>query len=474
MAEIILEGDWTPEQVDRVTQALRKSLSAESGGGAEVTVPTTIAGDWLSDRQRKLLKRWQSGDLDKAEDPDECGTPLDWDEYLGKGVGAIKVTPQGRYRMNANSRWERIGEGGPVEIGDFKFPARDGEYGRGVYLPVLPAPGDNIKLRAIVRVSQQSTITNAEFDDLAQDLTSDTDWVLDARGVRAIVVEQDQRVTQLVFRHADDIEPLGIIPNSGATPPGNFEYRIVAVDRQPDKIQVDIEMVSTETNSKILEKSAKTIARSTWQSNSYLNGTKLIKTSAPKLDRALVRHAIERCKLDGVPMDGIQVHCLSGVPDILPRMTHGFVLPSDGVVNLCPHDPQGAISYLGSQLADRLKPAVMAGAIDGVQAIDVLEKALKLSPEWWLELLIKRFVGAILLERRYSVIDKGMMPVAYRQNLSARGMQHWGTDRRRVLEAMAEDFRCKYDPAGLPNLVTMEWDLLLPNVANAGRNLINV
>lgn len=459
MPEIILEGDWSPEQIDRVTTALRKSLSTDSGGGAEETVQTSIvpADQLLTPRQKKLLKQWQE-------------SPQDWDAYLNKGVGEIKVTPKGTYRMNANSRWERLPQS-PIGggVGDFEFPERSGQYGWGVYMPVAATAGPGLKLRAQLNISENSVITDDEFEEYASDLSTDTDYILDARSVKAIVVEQDELVTELIVRHTSDIQILGIIPNSGQPPTGEMSYRIVSVDRQPDRILVDIELTD---NSKTLEKSAKSVTRSTLQSQSYLNGTKLVRTSAPKLDRGLVRAAIERCKLDGVELSNIQVHCLNGVPDFLPRMTAGFCLPSDGVINLCPHDPQAAISYLGGQLADRLKIAVSAGVMPGVDAIGILERALKLNPEWWLEMLIKRMAGAILLERKLGVIENGTLPIEIRDNLVARGMVHWGVDRRRVLEALAEDYRCAHDPAGLPNLVSLEWDILLPNFALRGQGYV--
>ncbi len=455
MPEIILEGDWPPEKVDRITTALRKSLSMADG--AEETLQTSIvpADQLLSPRQKKLLKQWQE-------------SPQDWDAYLNKGVGSIKVTPKGTYRMNANNRWERLPQG-PIGggVGDFEFPERSGQYGWGVYMPVAATAGPGLKLRAQLNISENSVITDEEFEEYAADLNTDTDYILDARSVKAIVVTEDELITELIVRHTSDIQILGIIPNSGQAPTGEMSYRIVSVDRQPDRILVDIELTD---NSKTLEKSAKSVTRSTLQSQSYLNGTNLIRTSAPKLDRGLVRAAIERCKLDGVALNTIQVHCLNGVPDFLSRMTAGFCLPSDGVVNLCPHDPQAAISYLGSQLADRLKTVVNAGAMPGTEAIDILERALKLTPEWWLEMLIKRMVGAIVLERKFNVIANGTLPIEIRDNLVSRGMVHWGVDRRRVLEALAEDYRCAHDPAGLPNLVSLEWDILLPNFAMRGRS----
>jgi hypothetical protein len=457
MPEITFEGDFTDEQIAQATEALRKSLSMEGGGGAEVTAQTAIAQPKLSAKQRKLLEEWRLAN--------DCDNPPDWSEYLGK-AGEIKTTSKGTYRKNKNDRWERMNtEATPTQIGDFRFPDRMGEYGRGVYMPVAELPGDGIKMRALLNVSAGSWITNDEFQSIAADHASDTDAILDSHSVGAIAVEQDGRVTELVVRHRGDIEILGIIPSSGKPPIGQIQYRIVAVNRQPDRTEVDIELAD---DSKILEKSAQSKPHVTLQSNSHLHGTKLVRTSAPKLDRGLVKHAIERCKLDGVDFTDIQVHCIAGVPDFLSKMTGGFCLPSDGVINLCPHDPQAAIAYLSNQLCDRMRVAVGAGIISGIDAIGILEKALKLNPEWWLEMLIKRLVGAIVLERRFGIIANGTLPIGVRDNLMMRGLQHWGLDRRRVLEAIAEDYRVLYDPAGLPNLITLEWDILLPNIGRAG------
>jgi hypothetical protein len=457
MPEITFEGDFTDEQIAVMSEALRNSLSMEPVGGAKVTAQTTIATPKLTAKQRKLLERLQTAN--------DCDNPPDWSEYLAK-AGEIKTTPKGTYRKNDNNRWERMNATASLaQIGDFQFPDRMGQYGRGVYMPISEFPGDGIKMRALLNVSAGSWITEDEFQTIAADHATDTDFLLDARSVGAIAVEEDGRITQLVIRHRGDIEILGIIPNSGKPPAGQIQYRIVAVDRQPDRVEVDIELAD---DSKILEKSAQSKPHVTLHSNSYLHGTKLVRTSAPKLDRGLVKAAIERCKLDGVDFTDIQVHCLSGVPDFLGRMTGGFCLPSDGVVNLCPHDPQAAIAYLSSQLCDRLRVAVSHGIVSGVDAIGVLEKALKLNPEWWLEMLIKRLVGAIILERRYGIIANGTLPIEVRDNLMMRGLQHWGVDRRRVLEAIAEDYRVLHDPAGLPNLICLEWDMLLLNAAARG------
>lgn len=457
MAEIIFEGDFTDAQITQATEALRKSLSIESGGGAEVTVQQTIGGTALTAKQRKLIEQWKAGN--------DCENPPDWTEYLNK-AGEIKTTSKGTYRKNENDRWERMNtQATATEVGEFQFPSRMGIYGRAVYMPVAEMPGDGIKMRALLNVSAGSWITDDEFQSIATDHAADTDFLLDARSVGAIAVEQDGRVTELVVRHQGDIEILGIIPNSGKPPVGQVQYRIVAVDRQPDRTLIDIELAD---DSNILEKSASSKPHVTLQSDSYLGGTKLVRTSAPKLDRGLVNRAIARCKLDGVDFTDIQVHCIAGVPDFLGKMTSGFCLPSDGVINLCPHDPQAAIAYLSSQLCDRMRVAVSAGIISGVDAIDILEKALKLNPEWWLEMLIKRLVGAIVMERRFGIIANGTMPIGVRDNLMMRGLQHWGLDRRRVLEAIAEDYRVMHDPAGLPNLITLEWDMLLPNIARRG------
>jgi hypothetical protein len=460
MAEITFEGDFTDEQIAQATEALRKSLSMEGGGGAESTLQTTIGGGpekFLTPKQRKLLKQWEMGN--------DCENPPDWSEYLGK-AGEIKTTSKGTYRKNQNDRWERMNtQATPTQVGDFQFPDRMGLYGRAVYMPVAELPGDGIKMRALLNVSAGSWITDDDFQSIAADHASDTDAILDSHGVGAIAVEADGRVTELVVRHKSDIQILGIIPGSGTPPLGQIQYRIVGVDRQPDRTLIDVELAD---DSKILEKSATSKPHVTLQSNSYLHGTKLVRTSAPKLDRALVKAAIGRCKLDGVDFTDIQVHCIAGVPDFLSKMTGGFCLPSDGVINLCPHDPQAAIAYLSNQLCDRMRVVVSAGIISGIDAIGILESALKLNPEWWLEMLIKRLVGAIVLERKLGIIANGTLPLPVRDNLMMRGLQHWGTGRRRVLEALAEDYRVAHDPAGLPNLITLEWDILLPNIARAG------
>jgi hypothetical protein len=493
--QLTFEGDWNPEDAEAIALHLKKSLGMEGSSGLDELTPETISGDFpnlLSKRQKKLIGMLRIAGKKALiqctdEDGNDCEQPPDWDEYqLGKGltIGALKIGKGGqRYRLNQSKRWERVAAAdslpGYVDysqpsagVGAFQFPVEDGEFGRGIYFPVLPLPGGGLTIRVRLDLTPDELIDQDTFYDYERDLSQDTGLVLDSKGVKAIAKTEGAQVTLLMVRDRSEIEPMGILAGSGGVPSGRVRFNLVNLDMREDGAIADLEMLGDEPTA-ALSKSVQSMGnRSTLQSNSKLSGVRLVRTSAPALDRALVRRAVERCKTDGVEFEHIKVALVQGVPDFLPAMTHAFCLPSDRTVSLCPHDPQAAIAGFAGQLATRLQAAVRVGAIPGDVALEVLAKAAKLTPEWWLEMLIKRYVGAVL------VADSRMLDgepstdwLGYINLLGGRGLAWWG-NRRAIAECMAEDYRCAHDPDGLPNLITLEWDLACPAQARMCQQLL--
>jgi hypothetical protein len=164
---------------------------------------------------------------------------------------------------------------------------------------------------------------------------------------------------------------------------------------------------------------------------------------------------------------------LAGVPDFLPAGISSFVLPSDRVINLCPHDPQAAIARFVMQLGDRMKVAVAAWAILPDVALSMVVKAAALNPQSWLEFVITRHVGAVLCR---DVSDWENPPEEWKpyfKVLAQRGAQYW-LNRQTLALCMAEDYRVAMQPGGIPNLQTLEWDIAKPSIARmAQQALIN-
>jgi hypothetical protein len=96
----------------------------------------------------------------------------------------------------------------------------------------------------------------------------------------------------------------------------------------------------------------------------------------------------------------------------------------------------------------------------GDVALEILARGARLNPQWYLEMCIKRMVGAILCDRTFPDLP----PAGYLDFLSGRGVEFWG-DRQSIYECMAEDYRCAHDPSGLPNMVAMEFDSAVPALA---------
>jgi hypothetical protein len=486
MPELEFIGDWTPDEAQAIAQQLQKSLGVGDGGGAEVTVQhleDNPIQQLVSKRQKRLIELLRAGAsaafdgaaLGKAADEHECGPGCahSWDDYqlgndaLLKSVGKLKRDAQGRiYRMNANSRWERFSSGPNYEgLPEFRFSATHGAFGRGVYFPVLTAPQGYLRLRLRANLSGQELISDEQFHVLEDDFAQDISKVLDSKGVRGIVQTEGETVTLLCVRSPSDLQVLGAVADSGQLPPGpTFEYRLVKLTPAEDHWVIDVEVAPAvdgpSPQGYELLKAARVFP------DSPLSGTVLTTVgTGATLDRRMVREAVERCKLDGVPVDEVQIRLVDGVPDFLPPETYVYCLPSQGTIYLAHHDPGAALAKHQRMLTRELRTATRAG-MPAELALDTILAAQEIDPQWWLEHHIKRYTGAILLARRHDITtapDAGPWG-RYLGLLAGRGLAHWG-NRRAIAECMAEDYRRAFDPAGLPNEVTMAWDLAVPAIA---------
>lgn len=503
MPELEFIGDWEPIEAQTIAAQLQKSLGVGDGGGAEITVqhlednPTQ---QLLSKRQKRLIEMLREagnrtfrggGELAKAADYlgdepiHECGPGCihSWDDYilggggLLKSVGSLKRDAQGRtYVMNRNNRWERFAARGGTGGGmpEFRFTAQDGEFGRGVYFPVLASPQGYMRLRVRANLSGPEMISDSQFHDIETDFARDANLVLDAKGVRAIAQSQGDSITLLCVRSPSDLEVLGAVAGSGQLPPGgDYEYRLAKLTPADDHWVIDLE-VSPKGDAPSLQGNELIKAASVFP-NSPLSGTVLTSVGKAKLERQMVRSAVERCRLDGVPVDSVSIELVSGVPDFLPPTTCAFCLPTQGTVYLVHHDPQAALDRRLRMLTRELKAAATAHGVPYDVALDTVLRCQEIDAEWWLEGLIKRYVGAILTSRVACPLVDDLDPwLPYLGLLPGRGLTHWG-NRRLLAECMAEDYRCAHDPAGFPNAITMLWDLALPTVARmAQQRLLEV
>lgn len=478
MPKIEFRGDWDPKDAEAIARSLSKSLSMGDIEDAGLSFP-----ELLSARQKKLIELLKQGTRAALCEGEECDSdPVDWDEYSLKkaelSIGQVRHTPKGSFRLNSNRRWERIQtqddalpvikpiEASAVNWGAFRFPVEHGEFGDGVYFSVsMPLGG--LRLRLSLHMPPNQIISDEEFYELEDDLTLDTSLILDSKGIRAIARTVGENVITLCIRDPKDINILGIVGGSGSVPQGTPAFNLVSVSRSGDMFTVEVEMIEASA----LGKTASVSRRSTFHSNSFLSGSPLVRTAAPALDRAMIRRAIARCKADGVPIDQVEISLVPGHPDFLSGMIRSYCLPSDGRICLAPHSPERAIASLAKDWAERMKVAVSVG-VDAASALDVVAHAAAMSDEWWIEHLIKRYTGAILCDRAFGLLGGGNPPSEYMSLLVARGAGHWG-DRRSVALCMAEDYRIAHDPAGLPNAVCAEWDLLLPGLARASQHLLS-
>jgi hypothetical protein len=500
MPEIEFVGDWDIEAATAIAQQIKatldlsmaKSLGVGDGGGAEVSVQQLEDNpiqELLSKRQKRLIemlrqagaKTFEGAGLEKSADLSEedghiCGPSCthSWDDYnlgggsLQKAVGSLKRDAQGRtYKMNRNQRWERFNPSGFSSGGtpEFDFLPTDGAFGRGVYFPVLQAPQGYLRLRVRADISGAELIDDGEFHQLEADFAQDINRLLDAKGVRAIAQADGAAVTVLCVRSPEDLQVLGAVADSGALPQGpGYDYRLVSLIPAEDHLVIEVEV--SPAGAAIAPQGQELIKAAKIFSGSTLSGTVLTPVSSAPIDRALLRRAVERCKLDGVPVGDVAIELVEGVPDYLPGGTYAYCLPSQGTIYIAPHDPEKAVAQHLKILTRELRAAARAGALPNDVALETILAAQDVDGEWWLEHHIKRFTGAILASRVHDITTtEDVGPWArYVGLLAARGLAHWGS-RRAIAECIAEDYRCAHDPAGFPNEVTMLWDLAVPSVA---------
>ena len=484
--ELEFIGDWQPSDAHAIALQLRKSLGVDAGGGAEITVQQLDDNpiqQMLSQRQKRLLdllreagsKTFSDAPLAKAlwTDDHACtpGCRHDWLEDYSLGAltkavnrGALKRDAQGRaYVFNANNRWQRY-NATPPPPGDYRFPLGDGDYGRGVYLPILDTPQGYAKLRVRLNLSPAQLISDDEFyaieDNFAMDLTT----TLDRQGVRGVVQTEGDRVSLLFLRSPADIEVLGLIADSGIVPSGpDFSYRLSSFVAADDHWTLDLELSpgGDPPSPQALTKAAKV---------TLFPDTPLATATTSRarglLSRRLLRDACDRCRADGLPLDGCTIQLIDSAPDWLPRHCKAFCHPSTGVIYLVDHDPADALMDRLLMLSRQLEDAASDGIITYAQAMDTLQSGLKLTSQCWLECLLRRFIGACLIASRHDLstsADYGPWQ-DYLSLQSARGIQYWG-DRAAIVRCMAEDYRCCFEPTGLPNEVTMLWDMVTPAIA---------
>ncbi|MBT9159511.1 MAG: hypothetical protein DDT26_00770 [Dehalococcoidia bacterium] len=316
-----------------------------------------------------------------------------------------------------------------TEITSISLPWQQGAFGYGAYIPRGSTQGG---VQAIYRV-----------DRLTKAADTPSNLLLEPEGL----VISDREV---VLRKGSTL--LGVLGTPSPAP------QWVAVEVNERQI--------------ILEDQAQSLTKAAIRSTGPLDGIPLVATAPSKLDKGSIRLAIARCKADGLDLEGLTIEATSGVPQFLPRDTTSYVLAEDGYIGICPHDPALAIATQLKELTERVRLATEAGAIPADEAFCLLAKAARLTPEWWLEMLVKRGVGIVRTVAIANIFDSAALELRpYLELLSCRGAEYWG-NRRQVAECIAEDFRCAHDPAGLPNLITLEWDLAVPELARVAQAML--
>lgn len=499
MAEIELVGDWSNDDATAVIAAIRKSLGVDDGGGAEVTVEETIMPDLAEKNRKKLLELWhQAGSaafpkLKKTasvytfdveafyeELGHECGPDCDhsWNDYgnLQKAVlGQIKRDSKGRtYRFNANNRWAKfeVGGGGELpEATEFTFPVTDGEFDRGVYLPVVGTSSGYLRLKLRLNIEPGEIISDTDFYELEDDMARNIGLLLDAKNVKSIAKAEGNKVTLLMVRDSDDIQVLGAISGSGEMPDtDDLEYHLVSLEVQDDHALCEVEVSPVGESGLSLQKSLRTVKK-LWSGD--LSSMRAVPNGKPELDRQLVRQAVANCDRCGVPMGVVKLRLAEGAPDWLPPDTYAFCLPTEDTIFLCNHDPREAIDRQVRWVTLQLMEAAAADAINPQEAMEIVGRAASVTPCEWLESLIKHYTGAILCARMQCVMSEDY-PGAWHRYLSllaGRGLEYWG-NRHSIAKCMAEDYRICHDPHGLPNQVTMLWDQANPAISRVCQQVL--
>jgi hypothetical protein len=465
MPEIEFTGDWSDAEIRSIAPLLQKSFGLGDGIPDTLQPPTIATPGTLSARQKKMLELWRkAGAAPLVDEEEPCEDDReDWRAYrLEKAiVGSQKTDPKTgkQYVFTQKHRWQRVGASAHLvskQDSQLRFTVSDGEFGEGVYFPISPPIGA-FQVRLRLEATPSEIITQDKFEEIEQDLTIDLPMALDAAQVKGVVKVEDKPVLMMV-RSPHLLTALGVISGSGN--PAGSNAHIINMEERPDHIILDVEFVGETAD---LNKSAS--QRKTYPSTTHLDGSKLI-PSTLEFDRQLIRNVVKQCQIE---CDNLaRVSLLSGTPDFLAPGTVAFTLPQDGVIYVCPHNPQVALEQFKLRMGDRLKAAISAGAIGVDDAFNLLAFVSRLNAEEYLGILLKRYSGAIAIYNG-GEIDSPKWK-SYLKLLAARGVQYWGS-RRAILECMAEDYRCIHNPK-LPNLVTLEWDLQCPAIARMCQQII--
>lgn len=467
--ELIFEGDWPQHLIQDVAATLKKSLGTGEGEGAEATVQTTVAG-LLSPRQRRLIELFRQGG-EKAflwgklqEQSPESADPEEWEAYQSKNlakavVGTLQYRDGKLYQLNPNHRWQRYESDRPALqpfTGVLNFPVTDGEFGRGVYLPIARRPQNGLLLRVRLNLPQKALISDSDFARLEDDLTTDLNLLLNLENIGGVVRLDREGLPDLLFlRFPQDLQVLGVL---GGSPPGEGDvtYHLLHFERYPDYSLADIEVRPAAHN---------TLTKAALKSTTALDGLPM-RPAAPLLERSLVRAALHRLNSLGVDITGISIRLSNAVPNLLPVPVHAFCLPHDRTIYLAPHDPMQAIQWFTQQLGQRLERSLVAGAIAPETALQILQSVATFSPEDWLVGLLLYFVGAIRCWE-VSCLMGGDLKV-WRRYCQIAALRGWTGDRRHLASLAAQDYRSLY--FSVPNFDALEWDFAVPTLAHLGQS----
>jgi hypothetical protein len=325
----------------------------------------------------------------------------------------------------------------------------------GVYLPVVDAPGDGLRLRVRLAVDPQSVIPSERFEQMAANYAQDLELVLDGHGVKGIAHSEHDRITLIVVRDPRDLHILGSVGGSGV-PQGKLAFRVVEVQESESGILLDIELTGQEQP---LGKALGTSRRASFPSRSGLDGSRLLPAVKP-VDRVLVRDALTWLRQRGGSLHGLPLKCLPGIPDFAP-LSVVVAVPGDEVVYLCPGDLSLGMQRWVHDLAARLSRAEAVGALPADEALGILARAAGLAPHEWLAHRLLSVAAAVALRPSDT----------YLQILSSRGLSYWGNEAT-VAACVGEDYRTRITGAGIPNLVTLEWDCACPEYARMGQQVV--
>ena len=467
MRKIHFDGDWTPEEVQQYTNLIK--FGAGEGDGAADTIETSVAGGLLSARQKRLLKLFRESveaGRKACSEGIHC-EPQQLSDDLQKSLfGRITHSAEGEIKRDRPSqKWvrDRASSGSYESITGFSFFTENGEFGNGVYLPVAKTVGGGVRIRVHLNLTPSQLISEKRFNDL-EDFIVPLDVQLDRENIRAIAQRGNKGVDLLFIRDPNDIEVLGVVEGSGTLPDNinSVAYQLVWLD-EGENLTAELEVKSQDIT--------ESLQKSLFQ-ESKLN-SKSRKAYAPSLSKQSIREAIKRCRKDEIPIDQVKIEVVNEFPDYLPDCL-AFCYPSESKIYLVNHDPLEQIHKRQQMLIHQLSSAIEEGVIDPKVAMDAIAQAGKIDENWWLEELIKHYVGICLISKICNPLTTtNFSPLnQYLAFLSGRGLT---MRRQNIVRCVGEDYRCAYDPFGLPNLEIPIADLALPEVSAIVRQtLINL